>query len=530
MKIKSIIVLLIASVASAQHPRDFVADDALSVLSIQDGNAVNAIIETIYDEQSSDAGDVRYLDMFLAQLFEDPTAVDLSHEFLVSVEPTVLAEGQRPAGMFGPIPHLVVICKAKEGRALKPLRSMLNSSTNVDGWFIGTGSDGVTVRTKKELSPIFAFMPKAQIGNVIRFNPIWQKFGQMAQMVGGMYIGTMSKPGLNGVISPEQRNRTAAAGDAFRKLTAWCGTIENISVGVNVEDFELTTTIEVETKEQKNPTIDNGSMLEMASCFNNDMLHYAMSSKLTRKLMEFDTESLSLFAPYANGFPELTETMRSLAMLVGDNVVGYNLDKKNGLTITCLAEVKEQEAYLVGISKVVNELSDMLLDEYSMKLTQADAPYVWNVSMIGSDPEDQRVMNAVVRKGNQLRFRNQGDNRVAMMFGPVAWRGFSAPHSTSLTQVIKPHAKNVDVDFAGSVDARRIVNGFADVANVANPDESIQIPDSPSAKWSLLFGTTNSGTLIEIKTNLMGLVKLIADMEVAQQQSRELRKNRLDLN
>jgi hypothetical protein len=243
MIIKISIVLLIASFANAQHPRDFVADDALSVLSIKDGNAVNAIIETIYDGQTSEFANMRYLDMFLAQMFEDPTAIDLSYEFLISVEPTMLAQGQRPTGMFGPMPHLVVMCKAKEGRTVKPLQSMLNSSTTVDGWFIASGEDAVTVRTKKELSPIFAFMPTAQIGNVIRFNSIWQKFGQIAQMAGGMYIGTMSKPGLDGVISPGQRSRTAATGDAFRQLTAWCGTIDNISVGLNIENFELTTTI-----------------------------------------------------------------------------------------------------------------------------------------------------------------------------------------------------------------------------------------------------------------------------------------------
>lgn len=524
MKIKSSIILLIASVASAQHPRDFVSDDALSVLSIQDGNAVNAIIETIYDGQSTESENVRYLDMFIAQMFVDPTAVDLSSEFLISVEPTVLAEGQRPTGMFGPMPHLVVMCKAKEGRTLKPVGSMLKSSTTVDGWFVASGADEVSVRTKKELSPIFAFMPNAQIGNVIRFNPIWQKFGQIAQMVGGMYIGTMNKPDLHGVISPEQRKQTAAAGDAFRKLTAWCGTIENISVGVTIEDFELTTTIDVETKEKENPTIDNDSLLEMASYFTNGMFQYAMSSKLTKKLLEFDADSLEPFSSYASEYPALTEVTQSLAKFAGDNVVGYNLDKKNGLTIACLADAQEQNAYLVAVSNAVDDLSEMLLDEYSMKLTKTDKPFVWDVSMNGSDAEDQRVMNAVVRKGNQLRFRKQGESRVGMMFGPVSWRGFSAPHSTALMQVIKPHAKNVDVDFACSVDARRIVNGFADVANIANPDESIQIPDSPSAKWSLLFGATNSGTLIEIKTNLLGLVKLISDIDIAQEQSRELRR------
>jgi hypothetical protein len=79
------------------------------------------------------------------------------------------------------------------------------------------------------------------------------------------------------------------------------------------------------------------------------------------------------------------------------------------------------------------------------------------------------------------------------------------------------------------VDVRRVVNGIASITNIAHPtDESIKIPDSPSAKWSLLFGTTNSGTLIEIKTNLMGLVKLISDMEVAQEQSKKLRKKMLN--
>lgn len=509
MNLKTLILLLVASTASAQHPRDFVADGALSVLSIQNGNAVNAIIETIYEESRSEYADASYLNMFLAQLFEDPTAVDLSQEFLLAVEPTVLADGQRPSGMFGPMPHLLVVCKAKEGRALVPLGSLLKSSEKVDGWFVASGADAISIRTKKELSPIFAQLPDAQIGNVIRFGPLWRQLGPIAQMMGGMFIGSMNKPGIDGVISKETRMQSKAARGAFQVATAWCGKVEIITVGLNIENFELTSIMEVEMKEADGVTVDNDSLMEMASYFVDNSLQYGMSKELTLKLFALQQ---SMIGQQDQVLPlELLEGIRFMAENSGEYVVGMNLDSTNGLAISALNDVSDQGAYLKGVSEQVTTSVAVLAEELFINLSASDAPFSWNISMKGTSAQEQQVMDSIVHKGDQLRFKKQGSDRVAMLFGPKSWRAFAAPHASSLSQVMRPHANSVAIDLACSIDARKLIAGFLHVAN-QETDEPMHIATSPSARNSLLFGSTNTGMFIELKSNLLGLAKLAFEL------------------
>ncbi|HIO52681.1 MAG TPA: hypothetical protein EYN32_03440 [Phycisphaerales bacterium] len=515
MKITTLLPLLLCSTIYAQHPRDFIADDALSVLSIKDGNAINAIIETIYEKTESTSANIKYLDIFLTQFFDDPTAIDLSSELLLVVEPTVLSEGQPPAGMFGPMPHMQIICKAKEGRTLSvSSSSWLKSSTTVDGWFIASGDENLNVRKGAGLSGIFDTMPDTQAGWVIRFGPLWQQLGPIAQMTGGMFIGSMNKPDLSGVISKEQRNTTAAARKAFKALTAWCGTVENISFGADIEDFVLTTTVDIESKDKSSLTIDNGSMLEMATYFNDSMIQYAMSGDFIRQLLDIDEKTFDSFATYASAPPTfLISSMRLLANVAEENVVAYGLNSKNGLTLASLVNVNNQDAYLKEASTVVNSLPEQLLEEFSVKLSESKTSHTWDITMMGEDEENQKIMDAVVHPGDQLRLKKQGTERVAIVFGPQAWRAFGSPSATSLTQVIRRHSKQVEIDLALAVDFRTFSTGFTEILNEINPDEQAVLAQSPSAKCSLLYGSTTSGAFVEAQLNVMGLAILISELE-----------------
>ncbi len=515
MKITTLLPLLLCSTIYAQHPRDFIADDAMSVLSIKNGNAINAIIETIYEKTESTSAKVEYLDIFLSQFIDDPTAVDLSSELLLVVEPTVLSEGQPPAGMFGAMPHMQIICKAKEGRTLSvSSSSWLKASTTVDGWFIASGDNKVNVRKGTGLSGIFETMPETQAGWVIRFGPLWQQFGPIAQMTGGMFIGSMNKPDLSGVISKEQRNTTASARKAFKALTAWCATIEKFSFGADIEDFVLTTTVEIESKDKSSLTIDNGSMLEMATYLNDSMVQYAMSGDFIRQLLEIDERTFDSIASYASAPPTfLISSMRLLANAAEENVVAYGLNSKNGLTLASLINVNNQDEYLKEASTAVNSLSEQLLEEFSMKLSESKMPHTWDISMMGEDEENQNMMDAVVHPGDQLRLKKQGTERVAIAFGPQAWRAFGSPYATSLSQVIRRHSKQVEIDFALAVDFRDFSTGFIEILNEINPDEQAVLSQSPSAKCSLLYGSTLGGAYVEAQLNVMGLAILFAELD-----------------
>jgi len=510
MKIKTLITLLLCSAVYAQHPRDFIADDAFSVLSIKDGNAINSVIETVYEEIATSNAKIKYLDTFLTEFFDDPTAVDLSSELLLVVEPTILVKGQQQAGLFGPIPHMQIICKAKEGRTLTIKNSSwLKSSTTVDGWFIASGAESIVVRKEESLSSIFNSMPDTQAGWVIRFKPLWQQFGPIAQMMGGIYIGSMNKPDLNGVISKQQRSATAAARNAFKELTAWCSTAGNISIGVDIEDFVLLTTIEIESKETTSFTIDNASMLAMSSYFNDSVFQCAMSGDFTRMLLNIDEHSFDLIAPFASvPAPILASSMRLLAVLAEVNVLSCDLNLKNGLTLSALVDTHDQSMYLKEAPTAISLITKQLLDDFQVELSEAKTPNTWDVSMIGSDDDDQNALNAMVHPGGEFLIAAAGDERVAMAFGPKDWRVFGSPRSTTLTQVISKHSKRVEIDMALVIDFRSLAIGFAEIAKETNPDDLIVFAQTPSAKCSLLYGSTTSGIFVEAKLNVIGLANL----------------------
>lgn len=515
MKIQILIALLLSSTAMAQHPRDFVPDDALAVVSIKNGDAINATLKSINEQSGLRPATPNAIE--LSQYFENPSAVDLASEVLIIVVPTKLEEGQKPTGMFGSIPHMMVVCKAKEGLTLELTKfGSLKTSTTVDGWFVATGATQWSPRSSAKPSPILADLPNAQISAIMSFGSLWKQFGPGVQMMGGMAIGSMNRPGPDGVIAPEKKKATATASKGFREFTKWCATVKDVSVGVNFDRYTLIVDIDVDMKEGKNPTIDNRSLMEMSKLLSDNMMQYAMSGKLTRKLIDMDLESLSELTPNADSYPSfMTSQMKAMADSIDDNIVAYALDTQNGLTITGLSDVSNQDQYLEDIFEVVNELTGMFLNELSMELSLTNAPLTWDVSMMASDEENQQMMNAVIHEDDQLRFTKYGKKRILTAFGPKSWRPLGQSRATPLSGVMSEYVDKVDIDFAMSFDARSLVVGFTEIARVADPTEEFSVGTTPSARSSLLFGTTKSGTFIEIKSDLLGVAILAAEFDKA---------------
>jgi hypothetical protein len=430
--------------------------------------------------------------------------------------------------MFGPMPHSIVICKVREGKNIKvTAASGLKTTTTVDGWFIATGADEWNSKTRKTPAPILANLPNAQVSFTVDFDTLWKQFGPVGQMMGGMAIGSMNRPGPNGVITPERKKATAAASKGFKEFSKWCATVQNISIGVVFNQYELTGNIDVDLKEVKTPTIDNHSMLEMASLLSDDMVQYAMSKKLLQKLIDMDLQSLSALDPsYSGPAPFMTETFKIMSMLLEDSVFSYGLNSQNGITISSLSEVTNQNKYFEEISTVVDEMAGFLLETYKMELSLTNTPNTWDVVMVGAE-DDQEFLNAVVPKGDQLRFGKQGANRIAMAFGPTSWRPFSEKHVTPMSLILKPHIETVDIDFAMALDARSVLTGFADIATTVDPEDGFSVASSPSANCSLLFGTTSYGTLIEIKVDLYGLATLVRDADEAGKQAKEKKASKM---
>ena len=172
MKIQTIIALALifafASSSQAEHPRDFVSGDAFAVLSIRDGDAINAIGKTVR-QQAGFANSESILSNYLSVFIENPAAIDFSEEVLFVIEPTVVAEGQQPTGMFGLMPHLVFICKPKDGQAVKIKNEYLKSSVLSAGWFIATGGTSVPEPKTYRKSPILATLKSKQVSMAVRF-------------------------------------------------------------------------------------------------------------------------------------------------------------------------------------------------------------------------------------------------------------------------------------------------------------------------------------------------------------------------
>lgn len=514
MRLQILIGLIITSVASAQHPRDFVPDDALAVVSFMNGDAINATLKSINDQSGLPSAPPNALE--LGQYFEDPTAVDYSSEVLIILAPTKLAEGEKPKGMFGPMPHMMVVCKAKPGHSLELTKAGgLITSTTVDGWFVGTGAENWSPSNSAKPAPILADLPKAQVSATVEFASVWKQFGSIGQMLGGMAIGSMNRPGPDGVITPERKKATAAASKGFKELTKWCASVESISVGLNFDKYTLIVDIDVEMIEPKNLNIDNKSLFEMSKLLSDNMAQYAMSGKLTRKLIDMDLDSLRNLAPDADNYPTfMTSQFKAMIDSIDDNVVSYALDAKDGLTLSSLSDVANQDQYLEDMFEVVSESAGMLLNEFKMELSLTDTPNTWDVKMLATDEEEARAMNLFFPKGDQLRFSKYGKNRVMMGLGLQTWQPLGRSHFTPLSVVMSEHIETVDIDFAGTVDVRSFCVGLTEIVRIADPKEDIpKIGTTPSAGCSLLFGTTQDGTFIEIKSDLLGMATLIAEME-----------------
>jgi len=239
-----------------------------------------------------------------------------------------------------------------------------------------------------------------------------------------------------------------------------------------------------------------------------------MSGKLTRKLIDMDLDSLAKLIPNAESYPSfMTSQVKAMADSIGDNIVAYALDTQNGLTITGLSDVSNQDQYMEDMFEVINELTGMLLNEFGMELSLTNTPLTWDVSMMASDEKDKQMMNAIIHEEDQLRFTKYGKKRILMAFGPRSWRSLGQSRSTPLSQVMREHIDTVDIDFAMSFDARNLVVGFVEIARIADPTEELSVGTTPSARSSLLFGTTKGGTFIQIKSDLLGVATLAAELD-----------------
>ena len=519
MKLKALIVLLLCSVATAQHPMDFVPDDAIGLLVINDGSAINSVLQTVDTQSGMASATPDVLETFLSQYIDNPHAIDFTSEVLVILEPTITAPGQKPAGMFGPMPHFMVVCKAKDGQTLKANKaSGLTTEALKDGWFIATGATKWSTRTSEKLSPIVEKLPETNVALVIEFAAIWSKFSPIIQMTGGMAVSGLNSPGPDGVITPETKRAAKSAQSAFGNAMKEFADVKAITGGFDFEDFTAVVTFDIESISGKSPKIDNSSMIEMASSLASSGAQHAMSEKLTRKLMELDFEALQEFAGSAGDYANfITPAYRKLAELTELNVVSYDVSGEKGFTVAVLGEYSNQNEYMKLVPEVIVSSAEALEQYYSMELSTADASYKWNVSIMSDDAEYVDVMNAVVPKGTQVRFGKQGSDRIAMMFGPKNWKAFTSPHSSALAQVIKPHARNVEIDYAMSMNFRKFAVGVMEIDTIANgKDSRLSVKDSPSAKNSILFGTTETGTFIEIKSDLYGLATLVSELDIAE--------------
>ena len=529
MKLITLIVVVLTSTALAQHPIDFVPDDALAVLSIKEGATVNAILKTINEKSGVPIATTDALQSILSQYIDNPNAIDFDSEILIILEPTTLGPNQKPTGMFGPMPHFMIVCKGIEGKTLKANKAGgMKTETIVDGWYIATGADRWSPRSSSGLSPILNNLPKAQISSVINFSPLWSKFAPIVQMTGGMAVGGLNKPGPGGVITPETKKAAKAARDAFGDLMNMLGDIDVITTSINFESYTAVVSIDIDSKSDKSPMIDNSAMLQMATNLTSSTAQYGMSGKLTSKLMSLDIASVRKLASdyFGGAVPFISPSYALLADLTESNVVSYGIDGNNGLTISCLSEVTNQDAYLKLVPGILNESSSLLLTSFNMKLTQTDAPLTWNVSSgstYSKNEEIQKIIDVVLKKSDQVQqvqFGKQGTSRIAMMFGPSSWKAFSQSHSTALSQVIRKHASTVDIDFALSIDFRKYFSGISELVRIAyGKDEESLISSTPSAKNSILFGTTTSGTFIELRSDLYGFASLLADINAANAKS-----------
>jgi|GEM_PF-4140347 len=508
MNFKYLIVLLITSVTSAQHPKDFVTDEALAVLSIKNTSTVTSMLKTLNQKTASELVDVNIIQNYLSQFIANPQSIDMDSEVMVVIEPTKLAPGKRPTGMFGPMPHLVFICKPKTSAKLQ-ITGSLQSSQMIDGWFIASSVEDAVV-TSGNASPILDLMPENEVSLAIRFGKLWSQFGPIAQMTGGMAIGTMNKPGPDGVISPETRKMSAALGQAFRSLTAWCALVDSIVLGFDFEDYEMVLDGKMNMKEALDVSINNESLIEMASMLSNSSLQYGMSESCTKDLMSLDIDmiqDLSTVYGYSVPFFLINELKDSFDYF-RDNVFSYQINPKDGLTMLALVDVTNQSEYLDKMYDIVTASIGRLLEIYHVGLSEIDVPYAWDINMISANDYQAQVMNTVIPKGNQLRFQKQGESLVMMWMGPKEWNSLVQKRNSPLVQVLSPFKDSVQINYAMAMDMRSLAVGILEIAEMDLEIDDVKLASGPTAECSLLIGMDSEGYMCHSEVDLFGLMSL----------------------
>ena len=529
MKTKTIILsvffLLVATGSYADYPRNFVSDQAIAVLSIRDGDSINSLSNTI-SKQAGVNGKENFLQNYVSLFIENSNAIDFSEEVLLVIEPTVVQEGQRQTGMFGAMPQLVFICKPKTNQKLKLNKSYLNSSILYEGWFLAAGGMNAPQPKTYKKSNILASLKNNQVSLVIEFSELWKKFGSIAQMMGGVMIGGMNKPGPDGLISVETKKAANSARKAFVDLMKTCGDIELITADIGIREFKLQANAKVSTKNHGDISVDNRSMQEMASLLADDMVQYAMSNKMTKILVDYDLSSLQALSGMDSLPLVFTQAMKLLSDLSGDNVVSYGLTKKHGLTIAALTEVEDQREYLASIPDLVDGFKSELFNDASMAFSPTKkSKDSWDINMMSSNADDQQVLDAIFPKGDTLRFRKYGKNRISIALGPSAWDSLTQKHASPLSGIIKQQ-KNVEIALAVSINAREITRGFIEVSKVAGKGSELnEIKSSPSAKMSLVVGETKKGYIAQASLDLLGLANLYKDIEVARKSPNAAQEN-----
>lgn len=506
MKLLLCIVLVVTSTTFSQHPEDLVSVDSLAILSIQDGSAIQTSLEAIGTDFTGTP-----LNDLLSQFIKNPSAIDYSQGVILSIEPSV-AVGLSPGGMFGAMPRLVVICKPKSGSTLE-LNTFngVNISTMHDGWFIAAGGRSWSPPESGKLSPIFSELPQGQVRLHVSFGKLWSQIGPVTQMAGGMMIGQLNKPGITGVIDPATRKQTAAISQAFRKVMQFCSQVGTISASLSLVEGKVDTRIKVAQKNPKSKSIDNTPMQEMASLMRNSALQYAMSEEFTKLF-------LSLYESFGKEIDEypmitITEAMRDLGDLQGDNVVMFGLEDKVGLTISSLVETTDQEAYLSRAQDVINNMTTQFAKDFQMKLAPSSGSNTeWTVSMLGETGADLKMMHAVVPTDTVLALGKVGD-WIGFSFGAVQSNPFNGiPSATDLSRLISTH-ENISVDFAMAMDAREVVRGFIAIEKDAGLDTARNVPTEPSVKTEVVLGMNSTAWILDFHSDIAGFAKLMAEID-----------------
>ena len=510
MKLPILLILLLAPLSAADLPEDLVSDDALAVVSIEGGAFDSGFKQVMQAVNESEDIVAELLFRFLL----DHKPVDTSQDILLVLQPTELELGQKPAGMFGPMPHVILICKPLEGQQLqiKPF-GPLQSSTMRDGWFIGSGAPSWSPPSSGGDS-ILGLLPEGQVSAAVRFGSLWSKFGPIVQMTGGMMVGGMSKPGPDGVIDSNTKAQAIAASKAFRELMLWCAKVDVISSSANIENFNFTLDLDIAMKEGMAINGSNATMLSMASLITDDMIQYAMTGELTRILMELGPTSQNAIGSQYDLPPIPATQLMPLVDLTNDNVVAYGLSVQNGLTISSLVDVDNQRKYLAMIPDLMDSMADYFKTYYAMQLKKAkSSKTTWDMEMVGSSTADTKVMEAVFPSGDQWSFKKRGSDRISFSIGPKNWKPFAQSHSTPLSELIDRH-DDVAIDFAACVDARSFLYNFIEVAfsaGTASQDE--RISSMPPARASLMVGRNEISIVAELKADLVGFITLGKETE-----------------